>query len=286
MSAAPAPPQAGLRLSELRAGAWATAPLVLGAIPLGIIFGGMGAAVGLSKWATLAISVFVYAGSAQLIALSLLQAQASLPLIFATTLVVNLRHLLYSASLVPHVAGLPQRWRALMGFALTDETFAAVSARFERPPAGSARWFFVGSWLAMHGGWVASTAVGIALGEAVPSLRDLGLDVAMSITFIGIISAYLRTRPMWAATLTSAGLSLLLTDLPHKLGLPLAGLAGVLVGLALSPRPPPDATATQLAPEPATGPADGAASQEAGPADPRAPAHTGAGAQAKLRGAR
>ena len=99
-------------------GAKATIPLIVGAIPFGILFGTLAGPSGLSVAATLAMSLFVFAGSAQFIALGLLASGAGIGIVIATTFVVNLRHLLYSAALVEKVKHLPQRWRIMMAFGL------------------------------------------------------------------------------------------------------------------------------------------------------------------------
>lgn len=74
----------------------------------------------------------IFAGSAQFIALGLLATGTPLPLILLTTAIVNLRHLLYALSLLPHVKPLPSRWRLVLGFWLTDESFAVAIARYHQ----------------------------------------------------------------------------------------------------------------------------------------------------------
>lgn len=223
-----------LRSTEFIAGAKATFPLIVGAIPFGIIFGTLAEPSGLSALGALAMSLFVFAGSGQFIALGLLAAGASIPIIIATTFIVNLRHLLYAANLVPKVRHLPQRWRVLMAFGLTDETFAAVSSRYlRRDDIETAHWFYLGSFLAMYGNWVLCTAVGVALGELFPDMTQWGLDFAMSVTFIGMVVPYLTSRPMWAAVIVGGMMAIATAALPHKLGLIVASLCGIAVGLSL-----------------------------------------------------
>ncbi|ANG65137.1 hypothetical protein A8C75_06975 [Marinobacterium aestuarii] len=84
-------------------GARDTLPLILAAIPFGIVYGALATSNGLSQWATLAISLFVYAGSAQFIAVTLLASAAALPVILLTVFVVNLRHMLYAAMVVAFI---------------------------------------------------------------------------------------------------------------------------------------------------------------------------------------
>ncbi|WP_271270956.1 AzlC family ABC transporter permease [Aliamphritea hakodatensis] len=219
---------------EFLQGAKATLPLIVGAIPFGIIFGTLAEPSGLSPLAALAMSVIVFAGSSQFIALGLLAAGAALPVIIATTFVVNLRHLLYSANLVPKVRHLPLRWRIPLAFGLTDETFAAVSNRYLRQDdLQHAHWFYLGSFLAMYSNWVLCTGIGVMLGEVFPGMVDWGLDFAMSVTFIGMVVPYLTNRPMWAAVIVAGAMAVACAALPHKLGLLVAALCGIAVGVSL-----------------------------------------------------
>jgi 4-azaleucine resistance transporter AzlC len=186
------------------------------------------------------MSLAVFAGSSQFIALSLLAGKASLAVIVLTTLVVNLRHALYSANLLPHVAKLNQGWRAMLAFWLTDETFAVVQLRYGAADASPHRhWFQLGSSVSMYLNWCLWTLAGVLLGRTMPQLQHLGLEFAMAATFTGIVVPLLRGRPMIAAALVAAAVALLCRNLPYKLGLMLAALAGVVAGMALEGRPAP-----------------------------------------------
>lgn len=218
--------------AEAWAGARDTIPLIVGAIPFGIIFGTLALAAGLSVPATLAMSAFVFAGSAQFIAVGLVAAGTGWPLIVLTTFVVNLRHALYSATLAPYVSKLPQRWQIPLAFWLTDETFAVVVPRFTQPaPAPGTRWYYLGSALAMYVNWQICTFLGLTVGQMLPNAAAWGLDFAMPVTFIGMTIPYLKTRPMVVTALTAATVSLLAYGLPHKLGLMVATVAAIGAGV-------------------------------------------------------
>ncbi|MGQ5524160.1 AzlC family ABC transporter permease [Chitinimonas sp. PSY-7] len=223
--------------TELWHGARDSLPMLLGAAPFGLIFGTLAASSGLSVPATMAMSLFVYAGSSQFIAVSLLAGGAGLAVIILTTFVVNLRHALYSATFLPYVAGLAQRWRIPLAFWLTDETFAVVQHRYSEEDASpNKHWYYLGSCLAMYSNWCIWSLAGALLGHSVPGLDQLGLEFAMAATFTGIVVPILKNRPMVAAALAAAVVALAARDLPYKLGLMLAALAGVLVGLWLESR--------------------------------------------------
>ena len=101
---------------EFISGARDTFPLLLGAFPFGLIYGALAVTSGLSPGAGMAMAALVFAGSAQFIAVGMVAAQAPVVIIILTTFIVNLRHMLYSATLLPHLKGLPQRWRIPLAF--------------------------------------------------------------------------------------------------------------------------------------------------------------------------
>ena len=202
-----------IKKSEALAGAKAAFPLIIGGIPFGILFGTLAPTSGLSIWATMAMSLFVFAGSAQFIVLALIAVQAPLEIILLTTFVVNLRHLLYATALVPHVSHLPMALRALLAFGLTDETFANMSQRYLRDsPLGTdhrfAHYFYLGSMASFYTSWSLATATGLILGNVMPDMTSWGLEFAMSVTFIGMVIPYLNTKAMFSAMLSAAFASL------------------------------------------------------------------------------
>ncbi len=225
------------RRREFLHGARDTVPLLLGAAPFGLIFGALAAGSALGTGGALAMSALVFAGSAQFIALSLLGSGTSGLIVVLTTLVVNLRHVLYSASLQPQVARLPQRWRLLLAFWLTDETYAVVYHRYARDDGAPFKhWYTAGSGAIMYVNWLGWTAAGAWLGQSSPALAHLGLEFALVATFVGIVVPLLRDAPSIAASLTAAAVALLARDLPYKLSLLAAAFAGVLVGVWLDAR--------------------------------------------------
>ncbi|MBD0267471.1 MAG: AzlC family ABC transporter permease [Cyanobacteria bacterium Co-bin8] len=217
---------------EFLAGARDTLPLILGAIPFGLIFGTLAQSSGVSAAATLAMSAVVFAGSSQFIAIGLIAAGTALPLILLTTFVVNLRHLLYAASLVPYVRLLPQRWKIPIAFWLTDETFAVAIRRYTAPQPGPyPHWYYLGSALFMYGNWFLCTWLGLTVGQMIPNAASWGLDFAMVATFIGMTVPYITTRPMVAAVAVAGSSALLTHGLPHQLGLMVAVLLGAAAGM-------------------------------------------------------
>jgi len=220
---------------EFLAGARAELPIVVGVVPFGMIFGAVAVAA-LPPALALSMSSVIFAGSAQFIGAQLFANAAPAAVLLMTTFIVNLRHLLYSASLAPYAGHLPARWRLLLAYLLTDEAYAVTILHYtERDPPSSPgdnrHWFYLGAGLTLWVSWQISTALGIFLGAAIPA--SWSLDFALALTFIGMIVPTLRDRPHVGAAL-SAGLVAVLTAVwPYRLGLMAAALVGILVGVVL-----------------------------------------------------
>ena len=228
------------RLQHFLYGCRDSIPMIVGILPFGLIYGALASLAGLSLAQALGMSLLVYAGSAQFIAISLLTLGSGTLVILLTTLVVNLRHVLYSAALQPYVGGLSQRWRVPLAFGLTDETFAVVQRRYlARGMSEHGQWYHAGVALALYLSWVGSSLVGALFGQSVPNLAGWGLDFAMLATFIGIVVPALRNQPQIAAALVAGAVALLCHAWPYKLGLMAAALSGIAVGVWLERRQVP-----------------------------------------------
>jgi 4-azaleucine resistance transporter AzlC len=227
------------RAQEFLGGIRATFPLVVGGVPFGIIYGAIAVTSGLSPAAAMALSLFVYAGSAQFIAVGMIGGGAALPIIWLTTFVVNVRHALYAASLAPYLRHLSQRWVLPLGFWLTDETFLVAIRRYEEADASPFKhYFYFGSALIMYTSWQLCTLIGVILGAAAPDTSRWGLDFAMSATFIGMIVPSIRNRPALIAVLVAAVVAVVAQPLPNQLWLILATLCGVAAAVLAERRWP------------------------------------------------
>ncbi|WP_300461861.1 AzlC family ABC transporter permease [Desulfobacula sp.] len=219
-------------LSQFFEGAKDTFPLIVGAIPFGIVFGTLAATAGLSFGATMGMSLFVFAGSSQFVCVGLVTAGTAWPMIVLTTFVVNLRHMLYGATMVPYYTNLNPLWKMVLAFGLTDETFAVAVNRYsQKNGVPGKRYYNLGSMIFMYTNWNLCTFIGLTAGNAFPGISRWGLDFAMPATFIGIVIPYLVSKPMWASVITAGTVSIMAGGLPHKLGLMVAAIAGVVVGV-------------------------------------------------------
>jgi 4-azaleucine resistance transporter AzlC len=231
--------------TEFWAGLRATLPLLAGDLPFGLIYGVQGAAAGVPPLIILAMSSIVFAGSAQFIAVSQLGAVPPVPypIMVLTTFVVNLRHLLYSASMGPHLRHLPRRWKWLLAYLLTDETYAVTIGRYQTADSGAHKhWSYLGVGLTLWTSWQLVTVVGILVGAQVPPAW--GLEFSIALTFIGIILPVLRDRAVIAAAAAAGLAAVLANGLPLRLGLIVAAVVGIAAGLlveTLEGGPPPAA---------------------------------------------
>jgi len=211
-------------------------PITIGVIPFGLIYGVLGLSAGLTPLQAQAMSSLVFAGSAQFLGAQLIGAGSPLPVLWLTTFIVNLRHVLYSTALGPDVQHLSRKWRWLLAYLLTDEAYAATAVHYgnKQIPLAHKHYFWLGAGLTLWGTWQVSTAVGILLGTQVPP--EWGLDFTLALTFIGIVVPSLKDRPNTMAALTAGVVAVLAFSLPYKLGLMLATLSGIGVGVWLENR--------------------------------------------------
>ena len=226
---------------EFWAGARSQIPLLIGAIPFGLIYGALALNAGLSPAQAQMMSSIVFAGSAQFITAQLVQEATPGLVIVLTIAVVNLRHILYSASMAPYIASFPTRWKAILSYLLTDEAYAPTILYYEKNGVTPyTHWFWLGAGCADWVSWQISTGVGIFLGAAIP--ESWSLDFTFPLTFIAMLVPVLKDRPGIAAALSAGLVALVAYSLPYRLGLILAALVGIFVGVLLEGRPSPRVT--------------------------------------------
>jgi 4-azaleucine resistance transporter AzlC len=210
-----------------------TIPLIVGTTPFAVIFGTVAVSAGLPPEMVFALSAIVFAGSAQFISVGLISGGAALPVIWLTTWVVNLRHALYSATMQPVTRTWPLPWRIVGAFWLTDECFAVLDRRLRACGEKDALPYYLGSAIPFYVNWIAWSLAGVYLGSRIPGVATLGLDFAMIATFTAMIAPQLKALTPVAVAATAGSVAWAAHGLPYKLGLMLAALAGVAVGVLL-----------------------------------------------------
>jgi 4-azaleucine resistance transporter AzlC len=201
-------------------------PLLLGALPFGLVLGVTVAASSLPNLAGWSSSWLIFGGSAQLASITLLAAGAPPASAVTAALVVNARHLMYSAAMVPRFRDQPRWFRWVGPYFLIDQVFALVSVRDD--PPDSWRWYYLGAGILAWTMWLVAVATGILVGTTLPS--GLSLEFAIPVLFIGLFVPTLVRRPAVLAVLVAVAVTATLHRLPNRSGMLVGALAGMLVG--------------------------------------------------------
>ncbi len=192
----------------LREGITAAWPVFLGYLPIGLAFGVLAQKTGLGPFHVGLMSLLVFAGSSQFIAVSMLAAGAGCSAIVATTFVVNLRHLLMSSAMAPHLGRAGQGWLAVLAHGITDESFAVNLVRFSRGGWGWRPALAVNQTTCAV--WVVSTMAGAWAGRFIPE-GAFGIDYALIAMFLCLLVFQLRARPHIAAACIAGALAVVLS---------------------------------------------------------------------------
>jgi 4-azaleucine resistance transporter AzlC len=218
------------RGAEFAAGLRDELPLLVGVAPFGVSFGAYAVASGVSAPLAQAMSVIIFGGASQFIAVQAFAAGAPAGVIVFTVALVNLRHLLYGAALAPHLATTPRGWRAALAYLMTDEAYVVTARHFEAGDVGRhGRWYMFGAGIALWTCWQLTTAVGLFIGDTVPD--SWALDFALPVTFIAIAVPAIRGRGALAAAVVAGVVAVLGHGWTYETGLIAAILAGIAAGV-------------------------------------------------------
>lgn len=220
------------RTAALQAGLRAVVPTLIATGTWGMVTGVAMVKSGLTESMALAMTLLLYAGSAQLTSLPLIAANAPLWLIFAAGCVVNLRFLIFGAALQPYFRHLSWPKRLGLGYFTTDMGFVLFMSRFGDEGQRGTReqlWFFLGaispSWIV----WQCSSILGIFLGTMVPSTWSL--DFAAVLALLAITIPLASSKPLLVTILAAALTAWIGQVWPLRLGLAAAVLVGVAAGI-------------------------------------------------------
>jgi 4-azaleucine resistance transporter AzlC len=216
--------------ADLRAGVVDAAPLLLGVIPFGLVAGIAAADAGLDLTQAVAMSVVVFAGASQLAALELIGDDAPLAVVVVTAVVINLRMLMYSASLAPYFRDLSARWRAGLPYLLTDQAYALSVANFRSEHSYDRRAYYLGVAGTLWVVWQLATVAGVLAGTGVPDAW--GLEFAVPLVFLALLVPAMEDGPASLAAVVGGTVALAGAGLPLNLGLLAGATAGVAAGFA------------------------------------------------------
>lgn len=211
-------------------GVRALMPMVPGVIPFGLVTGITAVEQGLSPLTTIGMTLLFFAGSAQMAALQLLRQDAFALVIVLTVLVINLRFVMYSASLASYLHHLPRRWKWPLSYMLSDQAYALSILKLSSSETGRlGHWYYAGTALSMWLSWQLSVVAGVFLGAGIPA--SWSLDFAIPLAFLALLVPAIRNSASLAAACVGGVVALLAMGLPYNLGLLLASLCGVFSGL-------------------------------------------------------
>jgi 4-azaleucine resistance transporter AzlC len=219
-------------LAEFGAGTRDVVPIVIGAVPFGVLFGALAAQADFGLTNTILMSLIVYSGTIQLIGLNMITAGTPIPLIALASVIVNSRHVFYSAALTPYVRQLPVWWRVVLSYGMTDQIYALAERRYSaRDGSTDKHWYMFASSAALFAAWFASTYVGFEFGDVLKDFDGLGLDFAIYATLVALAAPSMDNVRSIAVGLAAGLVALILTPIPFQGGLFVAILVGVAVGV-------------------------------------------------------
>jgi 4-azaleucine resistance transporter AzlC len=211
-------------------GARAIGPLMIGVIPFGLVFGIVAAGSSVGSWLGGSTSVIIFAGAAQLATLQLIDAGVAGAVVIATALVINARHLMYSAALAPHFQEFPAIARFTLPYVMTDQAFAVSIVRYgEVTDPVYKQWYFTGAAMSLWITWQISTVAGIVLGAQVPA--SWSLDFTIPLIFLVLLVPAIKSRTELIAALVGGGVAVAAAGAPYGLGLIIGAISGVIAGV-------------------------------------------------------
>lgn len=212
-------------------GALDSLPMVLAAIPFGVLFGVLAPTNGIESWIAVAFSALVFAGSAQYVAIGLWANGTPAVLVIATTFIINLRHLLYALALVLPFKHLPKRKTVAMSFLLTDETFVTFNQRLQRGLSEADRLpYYLGSAIFMYSNWQLSTWAGLLAGNHLQGINELGLEFALVTAFLAMLTTMPKVLTNVVAAILGFTLAWYTRDWPYKTGIIFSVITAACVG--------------------------------------------------------
>jgi predicted branched-subunit amino acid permease len=222
--------------SDFSAGLRAGLPLLIAVGPFGLVTGVAMAAGGVPLLESMAMSVFVYAGASMLAATQLYAAGAPVLVVILAAFIVNLRLLMYSASLRPVFMREPLWRRIAASYLLVDNAYALVMARYgSRPDAPGKFEYLLGLSTPVWICWQATVLAGLLVGTQLPAAWKL--DFAAPLAFIAMTVPLLRDRSMVIAAICAGVTVVAANALPLKLGLAVAAVVGIAAGVLSEKRP-------------------------------------------------
>ena len=219
-----------MNTAAFRRGVRDASPLLLGIAPFGLVTGISATDAGLSVFQALGMSLVVFAGAAQLAALELLNKNAPLGVVVLTAVVINLRMLMYSASIAPYLQAFSARLKAGLAYLLTDQAYALSVSRFRAGDADDRVAYYVGVGGTLWVVWQIATVVGAVAQAGIPEV--LALDFTIPLVFLALLIPAAEDGPTTVAAIAGGVFAVVAAGLPLNLGLLVGATVGIAAGLA------------------------------------------------------
>lgn len=219
-----------MAISQFLAGVRRAIPVIISAAPFALLFGALAVDNGLSVFEAGLMSATVYAGSSQMVGIELFSNNAPSWVIAFSIFVVNLRHLLYSATTGRHLAAFSPIQRYLAFFFLIDPQFAETEKEVESKGSFGFSWY-MGMGLTFYFVWLVLTIIGAIFGKLLPEPKPWGIDFLLTIYFLGLVMSF-RKRPFWLPVVIVSGVA---SVIAYKIvGSPWHVSLGAFVGVAFA----------------------------------------------------
>jgi 4-azaleucine resistance transporter AzlC len=218
--------------SEFRSGFADMLPMLVAYAPIAMLWGTLAAGKGLSPLEALSMSALVYAGASQFVAIEMWRDPLPILLMVVTIFVVNLRHVLYSASIARHMGQIPSKLQPLLIFVLTDEAWALLERRALGKPLTLG--YYIGVAVPLWPTWFLSSCLGAFLGKELGGPAVIGLDFAFAAMFISILVGFWK-GPRTGAIIAASAIAAILAKLyvPGAWYIMIGGVAGVITAVLL-----------------------------------------------------
>lgn len=220
--------------AAFRFGVRDVSPLLLGVAPFGLVAGIAAVEAGLSLPQTVGMSVVVFAGASQLAALELIGQSAPLTVIAVTAVVINLRMLMYSASIAPYFQSFRNRLKAGLAYLLTDQAYALSISQYRSGDQLDRAAYYLGAGGTLWVVWQITTVAGALAQAGIPDA--LGLEFAVPLVFLALLIPAMEDGPTTVAGLVGGGVAVLGSALPLNLGLLVGATTGIGAGLLAESR--------------------------------------------------
>tara|TARA_R110000751_G_scaffold249930_1_gene349552 strand:+ start:12736 stop:13470 length:735 start_codon:yes stop_codon:yes gene_type:complete len=218
------------RNAHIRQGMRDSLTVVIGAAPFGLLFGALAVDNGMSVSEAVLMSVTIYAGASQMVGLDLFGTHTAPWLIVLSIFAVNFRHILYSATIGPKIAGFTFVQKTLAFFFLVDPQFAEAERRSEQGKTISFAWY-MGMALPFYFSWICETAIGALFGNLIEDPHALGMDFLLPIYFLALVMGF-RRRRNWFPVVIASGVASITAY--YTIGSPWHVSVGALFGIAVA----------------------------------------------------